>query len=154
MLGRKHFADGAIADFRIFNRVVSESEAQLASDWPAIEAALQQGRRRSHRRRARAARPTICCSEHAAVHANWPREQNAVEAGGAARSARRGAITLVMQERADTKPIAHILYRGAYDQKRDEVEANTPSDAAADDADLAAQPAGLRAVAVRRRTIR
>ncbi len=32
-----------------------------------------------------------------------------------------------MQERTDQKPFAHILYRGAYDQPRDRVEAATPS---------------------------
>ncbi len=41
--------------------------------------------------------------------------------------ARRGSTTLVMEERADQKPFAHTLYRGAYDQKRDRVEAATPA---------------------------
>ena len=41
--------------------------------------------------------------------------------------ASRGATTLVMEERTDQKPFAHTLYRGAYDQKRDRVEAGTPS---------------------------
>src|SRR5258707_12566495 len=32
-----------------------------------------------------------------------------------------------MEERASAKPTANILFRGAYDQKRELVEANTPS---------------------------
>ncbi len=32
-----------------------------------------------------------------------------------------------MQERTDQKPFAHILFRGAYDQPRERVEANTPT---------------------------
>jgi hypothetical protein len=40
---------------------------------------------------------------------------------------RRGAITLIMQERTDQKPFAHVLFRGAYDQKRDRVDAATPT---------------------------
>jgi Protein of unknown function (DUF1553)/Protein of unknown function (DUF1549)/Planctomycete cytochrome C/Concanavalin A-like lectin/glucanases superfamily len=40
---------------------------------------------------------------------------------------RRAATTLVMQERTDTEPVAHVLYRGQYDQMRDEVHPNTPS---------------------------
>jgi hypothetical protein len=36
-------------------------------------------------------------------------------------------MTLVMQERSGTKPVAHILYRGQYDQPREEVEPNVPS---------------------------
>ena len=39
----------------------------------------------------------------------------------------RSATTLVMQERTDTQPVAHVLYRGQYDQMRDEVHPNTPS---------------------------
>jgi hypothetical protein len=39
----------------------------------------------------------------------------------------RAATTFVMQERADAQPVAHVLYRGQYDQMRDEVHPNTPS---------------------------
>ncbi|MDZ4799435.1 MAG: DUF1553 domain-containing protein [Bryobacteraceae bacterium] len=39
----------------------------------------------------------------------------------------RGSITLVMQERTDQTPYANLLFRGAYDQKRQRVEAATPS---------------------------
>ncbi len=40
---------------------------------------------------------------------------------------RRGAVTLVMEERTDQKPFAHRLYRGMYDQPREKLDANTPS---------------------------
>lgn len=46
--------------------------------------------------------------------------------GEAQRLAARGAVTHVMKERPGT-PFAHVLYRGAYDQKRDRVEAATPT---------------------------
>ncbi|MFL6447516.1 MAG: DUF1553 domain-containing protein [Bryobacteraceae bacterium] len=39
----------------------------------------------------------------------------------------RSATTLVMQERTGAQPVAHVLYRGQYDQMRDEVHPNTPS---------------------------
>jgi len=39
----------------------------------------------------------------------------------------RSATTEVMQERTDTQPVAHVLYRGQYDQMRDEVHPNTPA---------------------------
>jgi hypothetical protein len=45
----------------------------------------------------------------------------------AADIARRSAVSLVMEERTDTKPTAWILYRGAYDQRREQVGANTPA---------------------------
>ncbi len=41
--------------------------------------------------------------------------------------ARRGATTFVMQERADTEPIAHVLNRGQYDQPKEEVHPNVPA---------------------------
>ena len=38
----------------------------------------------------------------------------------------RGATTLVMQEKADTKPVAHVLLRGSYSAEGEEVSAATP----------------------------
>ncbi len=39
---------------------------------------------------------------------------------------KRGATTLVMQEKTDSKPIAHVLLRGNYTTEGDEVSAATP----------------------------
>jgi hypothetical protein len=41
--------------------------------------------------------------------------------------ARRGAVTFVMQERAGSEPIAHVLNRGQYDQPKDEVHPGVPA---------------------------
>jgi Protein of unknown function (DUF1553) len=40
---------------------------------------------------------------------------------------RRSAVTFVQEERKDTQPVAHVLFRGQYDQMRDEVHPNVPS---------------------------
>jgi hypothetical protein len=40
---------------------------------------------------------------------------------------KRGATTLVMQEKADTKPVAHVLLRGNYTTEGEEVSAATPA---------------------------
>ncbi|HEY3856559.1 MAG TPA: DUF1553 domain-containing protein [Verrucomicrobiae bacterium] len=40
---------------------------------------------------------------------------------------KRGATTLVMGEKSDSKPIAHVLIRGSYTSVGDEVPATTPS---------------------------
>ncbi len=123
-LGRS-LADGSISDFRIFDRVVTESEARLLSEWPAIQTAL-------------AADPaTLDAADRASLQTYFlqrqyePYRQLAREQAKlnieAKEIARRGSVSLVMEERTDTKPSAWILYRGAYDQRRDKVDANTPA---------------------------
>ncbi|HXJ39021.1 MAG TPA: DUF1549 domain-containing protein, partial [Bryobacteraceae bacterium] len=125
VLGRS-LADGAISDFRIFNRVVSESEAQMLSDWPQIASALEADVSQPLTPAARAALLKWFLLQEHEPWKELAREQNKLNAE-AKSIARRGAVSLVMEERKDTKPVAWTLYRGAYDQKRVEVEANTPT---------------------------
>ena len=124
VLGRS-LPDGAISDFRIFNRVVSESEVKLLSDWPAIETALatESGKLTDA---SRGALLTWFLLNQHQPYRLLAKEQNELNQQAKA-IARRGATSLVMEERTDSKPVAWILYRGAYDQRRQEVEANTPS---------------------------
>ena len=112
-LGR-FLLSGAIADFRMFNRVVSESEAALLAQWTA----LQSGDRD--------ALLTYWLLKENPQFGRLSAEQNQLNLEARA-IARRSPITHVMQERADGTPSAHVLYRGAYDQKRAKVDANTPS---------------------------
>jgi hypothetical protein len=124
MLGRS-FAGGAVADFRLFRGVLREADARLLSDWRATAAAL--------------ARPTAELDasgrqnllEWYLARAYEPYRKLAAEQHRLNLElrdiARRGSTTLVMEERADQKPFAYTLYRGAYDQKRDRVEASTPT---------------------------
>ena len=116
---------GAIADFRAFNRVVSESEAAMLAKWPAIEAAL-----------AKAPASLDAAEKQALVSYYLTVEDGeyfklAVSLdeinGEAAKIAGRGALTHVMHEREDQTAFAHVLHRGAYDQRREKVEAHTPS---------------------------
>ncbi|MBL8890778.1 MAG: DUF1553 domain-containing protein [Planctomycetaceae bacterium] len=44
----------------------------------------------------------------------------------AAQIRQRGTLAHVMQERTDQSPTAFVLHRGQYDQRRDQVSANTP----------------------------
>ncbi len=124
ILGRS-LPEGAIADFRIFNRVISESEAALLNEWLAMEKALAQDSAQLNDQ-SRSALLTYFLQKEYGPFRQLVTEQNDLT-GKAKAIARRGAVTLVMQERADAKPEAHILYRGAYDQRRDRVEAGTPA---------------------------
>ncbi len=122
VLGRS-LKDGAIADFRIFRRIVSEGEAYMLNQWPAIESALTKPQPTETERDALL---TYYLFNHDEAFRKLEHEQSklALEAKAIAR---RGAVSHVMQERPGHMPTAHILFRGAYDQKREEVAAAVPS---------------------------
>ena len=95
-------ADGAISDFRIFDRAVTESEAQLLAQWPAIESALAM----TTTELTAAGRSSLLT--YFLFHEHEPfirliREQNTLNLE-AQTIRRRAATTLVMQERADHTP--------------------------------------------------
>jgi hypothetical protein len=121
----KSLAGGAVADLRIFDRALTESEARAAGEWTAVEGALT--RDAAHRSDAdRAALLDYYLFHDDDGYRALVREKTELDEEAHAIE-RRGANTLVMQERADAKPFAYVLYRGAYDQKRDRVDARTPA---------------------------
>ena len=122
----KNLAEGAITDLRIFNREVSESEARIISEWPAISLALESEPSATPAPAAREALLKWYLAREYAPVKQLVTEQNTLNTE-AKTIARRGAVSLVMEERADAKPHAWILFRGAYDQRREEVEAGTPA---------------------------
>ena len=124
-LGKRGFQDGAIADFRIFDRALPEEEAWLVSRWPQMEGVVQQDAAQ------------FGPAEREAFHLYYLRAQDAAYRGLAAELAgiaqerrvirRRGAVTHVQEERTDSSPMAHILYRGQYDQPREAAEPQVPA---------------------------
>ncbi len=128
LLGRdkkKYFEEGAIADFHILNREIDEQDAETLFAWNTISAAKT--------------KPAAELSdvERAALQNYYFYKADTTAGETVAqlrkvnaerhRVARRGATTLVMSERMDSKPVAHVLYRGQYDQPRDEVQAGVPA---------------------------
>jgi hypothetical protein len=124
LLGRT-LPDGAISDFHIFNRVLSESEARLLHEWPRIGTAMRKTSADLTKADQDALRTWYLVKEDKDF-GKLVREQNELNQQ-AKTIARRGAVTLVMQEKPDSKPSAHLLFRGAYDQKRALVMADTPT---------------------------
>jgi hypothetical protein len=109
LLGKENtrgFEGGAIADFQIFNRVISAEEAQVVKQWPEADKLRYL---------------TLYDKEYRSLSA-----QMAGLKAEARAIRQRGAVTLVMEERKDRKPTAHILHRGMYDAPREEVEPNVP----------------------------
>ena len=116
---------GAISDFRVFNRVLTESEAAMLAEWPAIEAALLKPAAGLGDADKQALLSYYLALEDA-EYFKLAAEQTGLNAE-ATEIADRSPLTYVMQEREDQTPYAHVLHRGAYDQRRDRVEAHTPS---------------------------
>jgi hypothetical protein len=109
LLGKENlrgFEGGAISEFQIFNRAITAEEALVVKQWPMAD---------------RLRYLTLHDKEYRGLTtklATLEAEARAIR--------KRGAVTLVMEERADAKPKAHILYRGMYDAPREEVEPNVP----------------------------
>ena len=117
--------DGSVAEFRIFNRVITEEEARLAAAWPAIAA------------RAAAKGAQLSPSENHALKLYYLMYHDAGYQKLLAEFERvssehreielRSNTAMVLEERADSKATAHLLFRGMYDQPRELLEAATPS---------------------------
>ena len=123
--GKLFFQGGAIADLRIFTRPISVEEAHLASLWLIMELAREK-QPEQWSAAERDAFHLYFLTHEDAKYRELASHLKAVKAEK--REIReRSAITLVMEEKADTKPMAHILFRGQYDQQRDKVDPNVPA---------------------------
>jgi hypothetical protein len=117
--------EGAVGDFRIFNRVITEEESRLAAAWPAIAAARSKDRAQ------------LSPAERDALKLYYLMHRDAGYQALVAAFARasvehreielRSNTAMVLEERSDSKPAAHLLFRGMYDQPRELLEAATPS---------------------------
>ena len=118
------FPGGAIADLRIIDREVDSTDALALSNWLAVSSAATQKTEPAAGQSAALARYWALEADNdtrkavAELH-KIDREREAIRM--------RGAVTFVMHERTDQQPVAHVLYRGQYDQMRDEVHPKTLS---------------------------
>ena len=118
------FLNGTIRDFRILSRAVTEPQAELLARWDVLGSARKKKAARlsdeerealefyyllRHNRTFREASETLAALQDERRAIRW-----------------RSAVTHVMKEKGNSDPVAHILYRGMYDQRRDEVGAATP----------------------------
>jgi hypothetical protein len=122
---KEFFEGGAIAGFRVLNRHTDEQDAKLLFAADTVEAA----RRKEIPDLSESDREALLTYYAANVDPATKDTIAQLHEVDAARYeiVRRSAITFVQQERTDTKPVAHVLYRGLYDQMRDEVHPNTPA---------------------------
>ncbi|MCY4597311.1 MAG: DUF1553 domain-containing protein [Bryobacterales bacterium] len=120
----RDLAGGGITDFRLYNRELSVEEANVVANWPALELARSKAPAELREDEKR-----VLGLHYLNVHDQRYRA-GFLEAKRSERSIReirrRGAVTHVMQEKEGSKPTAHILFRGMYDQRREEIPAATP----------------------------
>ena len=117
--------DGAVADFRVFNRVISEEESRIAAAWPAVAAASSKDR------------AELAPAETDALKLYYLMQRDASYQALAAAFTRAGIehrdielrsnTAMVLEERRNSKAEAHLLFRGMYDQPREKLEAATPA---------------------------
>ena len=119
------FSGGGIADLRIFNREITAREARVVSLWSRLQSASRKKAGSVTPEEREALRLYYLVVQDSAYRGLMARAQEIEREWREVR--RRGGITHVMQERADSQPQAHILYRGNYDQPRELVKARTPS---------------------------
>lgn len=113
--------DGAIADFRILNRELTPSEVRLLSRWVDLQAWAD--------RKPKRAREALVAYQQVREHEKYRRAADRLARLEAERRRirARSPMTHVMSEKIDSQPMAHVLYRGMYDQRREQVGAVTPA---------------------------
>jgi hypothetical protein len=149
--GSRGLFKGSIADFRIFNRAITEEDALVVAAWPDIARGLTKDSAKLNDAEKNALKLYFLsrmdtayvdlAAELQDVNAERRVMMNSVPLApnvydldsppddlyhALTRSGRAGT-SLVMEERTDSKPIAFILKRGMYDQPGEAVEPAVPS---------------------------
>ncbi len=121
----QYFDRGALADLRILNAMAEPEDARLLYLASEANAAAKKdpGQLSDVEKNALASFYTAAADPATEALVRELRETD--RALHAIRT--HSATTEVMQERTETQPVAHVLYRGQYDQMRDEVHPNTPA---------------------------
>lgn len=121
----RYFSGGAIADLRVFNRRLTAPEAEVVARWPVIDRARGKAPDELGDEERDALRLYYLAVEDESYRQLLAKQFEIEREWREIR--RRGAVTHVMEERDDSVPEAHVLFRGMYDQPRERVEADTPS---------------------------
>ncbi len=122
---RKLFKDGAVQDFRVYERMLTADEVQaLASDVPlkALISAPDGERTPQQKQAIRDYYLTSIDTKFIELErtvAKLEAEKEEIQS--------RSAVTHIQEERHDSPAMAHVLMRGAYDKPGEEVSATTPA---------------------------
>jgi len=122
---KRDFAGGALQDLHLARRALNAEEVALLPKWETIRASLQrpldevQGADRQDLLNFYLVRDDRPYHDLGAQILKLEAEQSVIRS--------RGSVTHVMQEKPGSQPMARVLFRGQYDQPRDEVKPGTPA---------------------------
>lgn len=118
-------AGGAVADCHIYGRALRQDEAKILASWGAIRTAVS----KPAGELSAAEREALLVFYLNRADKGYTEQAGEIESLEAERRAirRRSAVTLVMYEKPDSAPSAKVLFRGQYDQPREEVTPAVPS---------------------------
>ena len=119
-----NFDGGAISELRIYTRAISEEEARLVSVWPTLAPVRKTPAAQLNEEQKDALRLYFLNRQYN-DYVDISQQLQAVRNEKKV-IARRGAVTLIQQERSGPA-FAYVLYRGMYDQPRDKVEPAVPT---------------------------
>ena len=123
--GEQGLFEGSIAEFEVRSRAISGEEARLVAAWPQIVDARKL--KPSEQSAAQKESLRLYFSNYAdTAYRDLLRELASVDAE-LKTIEDRSETALIMEDRADTKPMANLLFRGLYDQPREALSANVPS---------------------------
>ncbi len=118
------FSGGGVADVRLYDRELSVEEAYVVANWSVLKAARTKSPAQLDATQKRVLGLHYLNLHDQAYRANFLAAKQAERDIREIR--RRGAVTHVMQEKEGSEAMAHLLFRGVYDQRRDKVAAATP----------------------------
>ena len=147
--GKYDFLNGSVRQFKILDQAVDESEARLLARWDTLAAVRKRDREELESGDREALRAYFLVRRNAAF-GQAARDLKSLQDERRA-ILRRSSLTHVMRENPDSDPMAHILRRGMYDQRGEEVRPATPGVLPAMDPGPAAESAGVGPMAGGRR---
>ncbi len=123
--GKQSFDGGALTNFRVLGRWTDEQDAKLIFAADSLSAASQ----REAADLTPSERQSLLTYYTAKVDPTTKVVFEQLHQVDAARYEiiRRSPVTFVQEERRDAQPVAHVLYRGLYDQPKEEVHPNVPA---------------------------
>jgi hypothetical protein len=123
--GTRDFHGGAIQDFRIYRRELAQDEIEVLSKWEELHEALARAGGKLSKPEQADLKQLYLVRFDGPYHKATADEDDAESRQAVIR--RHSPITLIMQEKPNSEPTAHVLIRGQYDQPKEEVHADTPS---------------------------